>query len=100
MAAIAGMLKNNIGVDVEIQSLDYSMFMELLKRELLEAKRKNRRLAILLMELDGYEAAVNAILDDLVEALSPRYARMTAIFNVRGGVYTTVEAEYWQEQEL
>jgi len=28
--AIAGMLKNNIGVDVEIQSLDYSMFMELL----------------------------------------------------------------------
>ncbi len=28
--AIAGMLNNNLGVDVEIQSLDYSMFMELL----------------------------------------------------------------------
>ncbi len=26
--AIAAMLKNNIGVDVEIQSLDYSMYME------------------------------------------------------------------------
>ena len=28
--AIAGMLKNNIGVDVEIQSLDYSIYMEML----------------------------------------------------------------------
>ena len=47
-----------------------------------------------------HEAVTNQILDDLVEALSPRYARLNAVFNVRGGVYTAVEAEYWQEQEL
>ena len=47
-----------------------------------------------------HEAVTNKILDDLVEVLSPRYARLNAIFNVRGGVYTTVEAEYWQEQEV
>ena len=46
-----------------------------------------------------HEAVTNRILDDLVDALSPRYARLTAVFNVRGGVYTTVEAEYWAEDD-
>jgi len=46
-----------------------------------------------------HEAITNKILDDLVAALSPRFARLTATFNVRGGVYTTVEAEYWHEEE-
>lgn len=46
-----------------------------------------------------HEAVTNRILDDLVEALSPRFARLNATFNVRGGVYTSVEAEYWAEED-
>jgi 7-cyano-7-deazaguanine reductase len=41
-----------------------------------------------------HENLTNKILDDLVAALSPRYMRLTAIFNVRGGIYTTVTAEH------
>ena len=41
-----------------------------------------------------HEDLTNKILDDLVAALSPRYIRLTADFNVRGGIYTTVTAEH------
>ena len=41
-----------------------------------------------------HEAVTNEILDDLVEATQPRYIKLTAVFNVRGGVYTTVVAEH------
>ena len=41
-----------------------------------------------------HEDITNRILDDLVMAVSPRYMRLTAEFNVRGGIYTTVSAEY------
>lgn len=41
-----------------------------------------------------HEAVTNEILDDLVAALAPRQARLTAEFNVRGGLYTTVVAEH------
>lgn len=41
-----------------------------------------------------HEAITNTILSDLVSALSPRYARLTARFNVRGGIYTTIVAEH------
>jgi 7-cyano-7-deazaguanine reductase len=41
-----------------------------------------------------HEAVTNRILDDLVATIRPRYAKITAVFNVRGGVYTTVEAEH------
>lgn len=41
-----------------------------------------------------HEAVTNRILDDLVAALRPRFMRLTAEFNVRGGVYTTVVAEH------
>jgi 7-cyano-7-deazaguanine reductase len=44
-----------------------------------------------------HEAVTNGILDDLVAAIQPRYARLTAEFNVRGGVYTTVTAEHHSE---
>ena len=44
-----------------------------------------------------HEAVTNRILDDLVSALSPRYMRLTAEFNVRGGIYTTVVAEHRAE---
>lgn len=43
-----------------------------------------------------HEAVTNRILDDLIMATSPRFMRLTAKFNVRGGVYTTVIAEHRQ----
>ena len=41
-----------------------------------------------------HEAVTNRILDDLVSVTQPRFMRLTAVFNVRGGIYTTVEAEH------
>lgn len=41
-----------------------------------------------------HEDLTNKILDDLVEVLNPRYIRLTADFNVRGGIYTTITAEH------
>lgn len=41
-----------------------------------------------------HEAVTNRILDDLVNTCAPRFARLSAEFNVRGGVYTTVVAEH------
>lgn len=43
-----------------------------------------------------HEAVTNRILSDLIEALGPRFVRLTAEFNVRGGLYTTVVAEHRQ----
>jgi 7-cyano-7-deazaguanine reductase len=47
-----------------------------------------------------HEAVTNHILDHLVTAIAPRFMRITAEFNVRGGIYTTVVAEHraqgWQ----
>ena len=44
-----------------------------------------------------HEAVTNEILDDLVNATAPRFMRVTAIFNVRGGIGTTVIAEHRAE---
>jgi len=41
-----------------------------------------------------HEAVTNEILDDLVSATAPRFMRLTAIFNVRGGIDTTVIVEH------
>jgi 7-cyano-7-deazaguanine reductase len=41
-----------------------------------------------------HEKVTNDILDDLVRAAAPRYARIVAKWNVRGGIYTDVVAEY------
>lgn len=41
-----------------------------------------------------HEAVTNAILQDLVAATAPRFMRLEAVFNVRGGIYTTVVAEH------
>src|SRR4030065_685925 len=41
-----------------------------------------------------HEAVTNQILGDLVAATAPRYMRLRAEFYVRGGVFTTVTAEY------
>ena len=44
-----------------------------------------------------HEAVTNRILDDLVSASGPRFARLTARFNVRGGTYPTVVVEHRAE---
>ncbi len=44
-----------------------------------------------------HEAVTNQILNDLVKATNPRFMRLKAIFNVRGGVYTSVIAEHQQQ---
>lgn len=41
-----------------------------------------------------HEAMTNRILGDLVAVTAPRFMRLTAEFNVRGGIYTTVVAEH------
>lgn len=41
-----------------------------------------------------HEAVTNRILDDLVRACEPHFMRINAEFYVRGGIYTTVSAEY------
>jgi 7-cyano-7-deazaguanine reductase len=44
-----------------------------------------------------HERVTNAILDDLVRAAQPRFARITAKWYVRGGIYTNVVAEHRQK---
>ncbi len=44
-----------------------------------------------------HEAVTNEIVDRLAGAIHPRFMRLTARFNVRGGIYTTVVAERRQE---
>jgi 7-cyano-7-deazaguanine reductase len=41
-----------------------------------------------------HEAVTNRIVADLVAALEPRFLRLGADFNVRGGIYTSVVAEH------
>jgi 7-cyano-7-deazaguanine reductase len=41
-----------------------------------------------------YEHVTNTILDDLVAASSPRWMKVTAAFNARGGITETVTAQY------
>jgi len=47
-----------------------------------------------------HEAVTNRILADLASLLDPWFMRLTADFNVRGGIYTTVTVEHrrpgWQ----
>jgi 7-cyano-7-deazaguanine reductase len=50
-----------------------------------------------------HEAVANEILNDLVNGISPHFMRVRAEFNVRGGIYTAVIADYknpeWQPPE-
>ena len=50
-----------------------------------------------------HEAVTNRILSDLVSAMSPRYIKLTADFNARGGITTTVTADHkkdgWSARE-
>jgi 7-cyano-7-deazaguanine reductase len=50
-----------------------------------------------------HEAVTNQILDDLAGACAPRFMRISADFNVRGGLYTKIVAEHraanWEAPE-
>lgn len=41
-----------------------------------------------------HEAITNHILNELVKITAPRFMSLTAEFNVRGGIYTTITAQY------
>ena len=47
-----------------------------------------------------HEAVTNQIIEHLAGSIAPRFMRLTARFNVRGGIYTSVSAErrapHWQ----
>jgi 7-cyano-7-deazaguanine reductase len=45
-----------------------------------------------------HEAVTNKILDDMVAACSPKYMKISADFNVRGGIYTSVVVEHRKEK--
>jgi 7-cyano-7-deazaguanine reductase len=49
-----------------------------------------------------HEKVTNDIVDDIVRATNPRYVRISAKWNVRGGIYTNVVAEHrkkgWKAQ--
>jgi len=51
-----------------------------------------------------HEKVTNEMLSNLVDACQPRFMRVSAEFNVRGGIYTTVVAEHkapkWKAPEL
>jgi len=44
-----------------------------------------------------FESVTNKILDDLVEVTKPRFMKVTAEFNTRGGISSVIEAEYEDE---
>lgn len=46
-----------------------------------------------------HEHAVNKMLEDMVKASTPRWMKVSGVFNVRGGITTTVEAEYADENK-
>jgi len=41
-----------------------------------------------------HEHVVNRMLEDLTRSCMPRWMKVKGVFNVRGGISTTVEAEY------
>lgn len=47
-----------------------------------------------------YESVTNKILDDLVAVCKPRYMKITAEFNARGGITSVVEVEYVKDEEV
>jgi len=46
-----------------------------------------------------HEHVVNQILDDLVKILDPHWCKVTGVFNIRGGIRITVDAEHTRTPE-
>ena len=49
-------------------------------------------------EAGFHEAVTNRIMDDLFVLLNPQYIKIIAKWNVRGGIYTTVEIEKFNDK--
>jgi 7-cyano-7-deazaguanine reductase len=47
-----------------------------------------------------HEHLVNKMLEDIVRAVKPRWLKITAVFNPRGGITTTVSREYTSKEGL
>jgi 7-cyano-7-deazaguanine reductase len=58
-----------------------------------ELKSLNRYIGSFRDEGAFHEDVTNRILNDLVDACEPRFMRLRAEFNVRGGIYTDVVVE-------
>jgi 7-cyano-7-deazaguanine reductase len=41
-----------------------------------------------------HEHVINKILDDMIKAVNPHWCKVTGVFNIRGGIGITVEAEH------
>ena len=50
-------------------------------------------------EAGFHEAVTNRIMDDLFVLLNPHYIKIIAKWNVRGGIYTTVEIEKFNNKK-
>ena len=61
---------------------------------LVESKSLKLYLASFRNEGTFHEHVTNVILDDLVQAMAPRWCKVNAEFATRGGIAITVEAEY------
>jgi 7-cyano-7-deazaguanine reductase len=46
-----------------------------------------------------HEHVINRILEDLVKTLDPHWCKVTGVFNIRGGIGITVEAEHVKTPE-
>ncbi|MGH8498109.1 MAG: preQ(1) synthase [Methylococcales bacterium] len=46
-----------------------------------------------------HEAVTNKILDDMVAVCAPKYMKISADFNARGGIYTSVVAEHRKDED-
>jgi 7-cyano-7-deazaguanine reductase len=67
-------------------------------RRILESKSLKLYLWSYRSEGVFHEHGVNAVLDDLVSALAPRWCKVTGEFSVRGGIAITVEAEHGEKK--
>jgi 7-cyano-7-deazaguanine reductase len=45
------------------------------------------------------EHATNKVFEDFIEKVKPKWAKITCIWNTRGGIKTKVEREYFREKE-
>ncbi|PIP08648.1 MAG: NADPH-dependent 7-cyano-7-deazaguanine reductase QueF [Syntrophobacteraceae bacterium CG23_combo_of_CG06-09_8_20_14_all_50_8] len=63
-------------------------------KSIVESKSLKLYLASFRNEGAFHEHVTNAILDDLVKTIAPRWCKVSAEFAVRGGIAITVDAEY------
>ena len=63
-------------------------------KSIVESKSLKLYLASFRNEGAFHEHLTNAILDDLVKTIAPRWCKVSAEFAVRGGIAITVDAEY------